>query len=72
MGKKRFNENPKEVRRTTLFFALVERFPRSFPQGVQWLIENGLIQNTPEHTAAFLYNETGLSKRAIGDYLGEK
>jgi Sec7-like guanine-nucleotide exchange factor len=41
-------------------------------KGIRWLIENGLIQNTPEHTAAFLFNETGLSKRAIGDYLGEK
>ena len=43
-----------------------------FSQGIRWLVENGLIQNTPEHTAAFLFNETGLSKRAIGDYLGEK
>lgn len=39
---------------------------------MRWFIDNGLIQNTSEHTAAFLYNETGLSKRAIGDYLGEK
>jgi Sec7-like guanine-nucleotide exchange factor len=35
-------------------------------------MDNSLIQNTSEHTAAFLFNETGLSKRAIGDYLGEK
>ncbi|CAF3927868.1 unnamed protein product [Rotaria magnacalcarata] len=41
-------------------------------QGIRWLTDNSLIQNTPEHTAAFLFNETGLSKRAIGDYLGEK
>ncbi|CAF0837786.1 unnamed protein product [Adineta ricciae] len=41
-------------------------------EGIRWLIENGLLQNTSEHTAAFLFNETGLSKRAIGDYLGEK
>jgi Sec7-like guanine-nucleotide exchange factor len=36
------------------------------------LVDNNLIQNTSEHMAAFLINETGLSKRAIGDYLGEK
>jgi Sec7-like guanine-nucleotide exchange factor len=41
-------------------------------QGVLWLIESTLLQNTPEQVAAFFFNETGLSKRAIGDYLGEK
>ncbi len=50
-----------------LFFFFIHFF-----QGIRWLIDNGLIQNTSEHTAAFLFNETGLSKRAIGDYLGEK
>ncbi|CAF3565599.1 unnamed protein product [Rotaria sp. Silwood1] len=48
------------------------RFNDNSKEGIRWLMENGLIQNTPEHTAAFLFNETGLSKRAIGDYLGEK
>ena len=43
-----------------------------FFQGVAWLVENNLVQNTSEQVAAFLFNETGLSKRAIGDYLGEK
>jgi Sec7-like guanine-nucleotide exchange factor len=41
-------------------------------QGIRWLVENNLIQNTSESIAAFLFNETGLSKRAIGDYLGER
>ncbi|CAF0864881.1 unnamed protein product [Didymodactylos carnosus] len=41
-------------------------------EGIQWLVENSLLQNTPEHVAAFLYKENGLSKRAIGEYLGEK
>ncbi|CAF5126603.1 unnamed protein product, partial [Rotaria sp. Silwood1] len=40
--------------------------------GIRWLVDNNLIQNTPEHVATFLFQETGLSKRAIGDYLGEK
>lgn len=74
MGKKRFNENPKEVRweNWILFSSIVSFFFWKIEKGIQWFMENGLIQNTPEHTAAFLYNETGLSKRAIGDYLGEK
>ncbi|CAF3557551.1 unnamed protein product [Rotaria socialis] len=41
-------------------------------EGIRWLVENNIFPNTPEHLAAFLFNETGLSKRAIGDYLGEK
>jgi len=41
-------------------------------KGIRWLIDNGLLQNTSEHTAAFFFNEIGLSKRAIGEYLGEK
>ncbi|UJR16424.1 hypothetical protein I4U23_003326 [Adineta vaga] len=52
IGRRQFNENPK--------------------QGIQWLVENNLLQNTPESVATFLFNETGLSKRAIGEYLGEK
>ncbi|CAF1182831.1 unnamed protein product [Adineta steineri] len=52
IGKRQFNENPKE--------------------GIRWLVENNLLQNTPEHIAKFLFNETGLSKRAIGDYIGER
>lgn len=54
----------------TKFF--LDDFDRNSSKGIHWLIENGLIQNTPEHIAAFFYNETGLSKRAIGEYLGEK
>jgi len=68
IGKKQFNENPKEVNiLNNLFY-----YFQIFFQGFRWLVENNLIQNTPEHMAAFLINETGLSKRAIGEYLGEK
>lgn len=48
------------------------QFNENPDEGFCWLIENNLIQNTPEHMAAFLMNETGLSKRAIGNFLGEK
>jgi len=51
IGRKRFNENPKE--------------------GLVWLVENHLIENQPEQIAEFLLNDTGLSKRAIGELLGE-
>ena len=41
-------------------------------QGIEFLIENELLKNTPENVAQFLYSGEGLNKTAIGDYLGEK
>ena len=41
-------------------------------QGIQYLINNGLVSNTPEDVARFLFQGEGLNKTAIGDYLGEK
>ena len=41
-------------------------------QGIEFLIENELLQNVPEQVAQFLYQGEGLNKTAIGDYLGEK
>ena len=42
------------------------------PQGIEYLVENGLLQESPEDVARFLYKGEGLSKAAIGDYLGER
>ena len=41
-------------------------------QGIQFLVEPELLQNTPEEIARFLYKGEGLNKTAIGDYLGER
>uniref|UniRef100_A0A7N4PP50 Cytohesin-2 n=1 Tax=Sarcophilus harrisii TaxID=9305 RepID=A0A7N4PP50_SARHA len=41
-------------------------------QGIQFLVENELLQNTPEEISRFLYKGEGLNKTAIGDYLGER
>lgn len=41
-------------------------------QGIQFLIENDLLQNTAEDIAQFLYKGEGLNKTVIGDYLGER
>lgn len=43
-----------------------------FKQGIQFLLENDLLQNTPEDIAQFLYKGEGLNKTVIGDYLGER
>lgn len=46
--------------------------PSPSHQGIQFLVENELLQNTPEEIARFLYKGEGLNKTAIGDYLGER
>ena len=50
----------------------VLRPPAPTHQGIQFLVENELLQNTPEEIARFLYKGEGLNKTAIGDYLGER
>ncbi|XP_064622596.1 cytohesin-1-like isoform X3 [Lineus longissimus] len=41
-------------------------------KGIKYLLEEGLLQNTPEDVAEFLFRGEGLNKTAIGDYLGER
>lgn len=42
------------------------------PQGVHYLVENGLLEWEAESVAEFLYKEEGLNKTAIGNFLGER
>ena len=39
-------------------------------QGIKFLVEKGLLNDTPEDIALFLYAGELLDKKAIGDYLG--
>lgn len=39
---------------------------------MEYLIENNLVENSPEAVAQFLFTGDGLNKTAIGNYLGEK
>lgn len=41
-------------------------------QGLNFLFMHGLLNDTPEDVAAFLYRGEGLNKRVIGEYLGKK
>lgn len=43
-----------------------------FLQGVNYLVENKLLEWKPQNIAEFLYKEEGLNKTAIGDFLGER
>ncbi|XP_074599146.1 cytohesin steppke [Brevipalpus obovatus] len=48
-----------------------KRFNMDPKRGLEYLVENGLLKNTSEDVAAFLKKSDGLSKTAIGEYLGE-
>ncbi len=41
-------------------------------QGIQYLVDNDLLEWKPEAVAEFLYKEEGLNKTAIGNLLGER
>ena len=40
--------------------------------GIEFLNDQGLLEMTAESVAEFLFKTENLSKKAIGDYLGEK
>lgn len=46
--------------------------PPPLVQGVQYLVDNGLLEHRADSVAQFLYKEEGLNKSAIGSFLGEK
>lgn len=41
-------------------------------QGINYLVENNLLEWKSQSIAEFLYKEEGLNKTAIGDFLGER
>ncbi|UYV64043.1 CYTH1 [Cordylochernes scorpioides] len=49
-----------------------KKFNMDPKKGIEYLIEHNLLKNTAEDIAQFLYKGEGLSKTAIGDYLGER
>ncbi|KAL2086886.1 hypothetical protein ACEWY4_017945 [Coilia grayii] len=49
-----------------------KKFNMDPKKGVHYLVENKLLDLTPQGVAEFLYKEDGLNKTAIGDYLGER
>ena len=49
-----------------------KKFNLDSKKGMEFLIENNLVENNCDAVAAFLYNGEGLNKTSIGTYLGEK
>jgi len=55
-----------------IYSKAAELFNQKPKKGIELLLENKVIQNTPEEIAAFLFNCQELKKEMIGDYLGER
>ncbi|KRX18126.1 Cytohesin-3, partial [Trichinella nelsoni] len=49
-----------------------KKFNMNAKKGIEFLIEHGLIGESAESVAEFLYRSEGLSKAVIGDYLGDR
>lgn len=65
----KFDEKKKYQEDMQTGFAKFNKKPRA---GIEFLVQAGRLENTPEAVAQFLYkNHDFLDKREIGDYLGE-
>ncbi|KAF4366438.1 hypothetical protein CsatB_010707 [Cannabis sativa] len=51
--------------------AVIAEFNRKPVKGVEYLISNKLVENTPSSVAQFLRSNPSLDKAMIGDYLGQ-
>ena len=49
-----------------------KKFNMDPKKGIEFLIDNLLVENTSDAIAQFLYSSDGLNKTAIGEYLGER
>lgn len=58
--------------RLKLFFTAKKKFNFDAKKGLQFMFDRGLLTENPESVANFLYENSGLKKTSIGDYLGEK
>nr|KYP57779.1 Brefeldin A-inhibited guanine nucleotide-exchange protein 2 [Cajanus cajan] len=59
-----------KAHKSTLEAAIAE-FNRKPTKGLEYLISNKLVENTPASVAQFLKNTPNLDKATIGDYLGQ-
>jgi brefeldin A-inhibited guanine nucleotide-exchange protein len=50
----------------------MELFKKNHKKGMQFCIDEGLVDNDANAIAKFLKNTVGLDKTSIGEYVGEK
>ncbi|XP_064842756.1 cytohesin-3-like isoform X2 [Oncorhynchus masou masou] len=66
------DEENKNVVRNKRFLCGKKKFNMDHKKGIQYLVDNDLLEWTAEAVAEFLYKEEGLNKTAIGNFLGER
>lgn len=54
-----------------LFEQGILKFNENPNKGIEYLLANGLLEDTPDAISEFLHNTSGLKKSQIGDYLGD-
>uniref|UniRef100_A0A6Q2Y1W7 Cytohesin 4a n=1 Tax=Esox lucius TaxID=8010 RepID=A0A6Q2Y1W7_ESOLU len=67
-----FRPRSKVAERGKQFSSGKKKFNMDPKKGMNYLVENGLLESSPQPIAEFLYKEDGLNKTAIGDFLGER
>ncbi|XP_041725629.1 cytohesin-4 isoform X2 [Coregonus clupeaformis] len=65
-------EENKVLEKGKQFSSGKKKFNMDPKKGINYLVENKLLERNPQPIAEFLYKEEGLNKTAIGDYLGER
>ncbi|KAG5853991.1 cytohesin 4b [Anguilla anguilla] len=65
-------EENKNIARDKKFLSGKKKFNMDPKKGIQYLVDNKLVEWKPPAVAEFLYKEEGLNKTAIGDFLGER
>ncbi|KAL7890783.1 hypothetical protein AOLI_G00002590 [Acnodon oligacanthus] len=65
-------EENKVLERGKQFSSGKKKFNMDPKKGINYLLENNLLEWKPQTVAEFLYKEEGLNKTAIGDFLGER
>ncbi|XP_048848394.1 cytohesin-3-like isoform X2 [Brienomyrus brachyistius] len=66
------DEKNKAIMREKQFLCGKKKFNMDPKKGIQYLKKHDLLEDTPQAVAEFLYKGEGLSKTAIGDFLGER
>ncbi|GMR41146.1 hypothetical protein PMAYCL1PPCAC_11341 [Pristionchus mayeri] len=62
------DESSKE--RATILSSGRKKFNQDPDEGLNYLVERGILERTPQSIAEFLYKVGGLSKQMIGEYIG--
>ncbi|XP_013870946.1 cytohesin 4b, partial [Austrofundulus limnaeus] len=67
-----FAEESKTVEKNKQFCNGKKKFNMDPKKGINYLVENKLLNGSAQSIAEFLYKEEGLNKTAIGEFLGER